>query len=96
MKSIQIHLEGSYLVANEFKLSTAKIDQKVPELQAAREILAEVFGINLSEIDEMLRQRYEGSAKSCTSYSCKRQKHLLLKHRFNESGDWPVEFCLAV
>ena len=52
-------------------ISSAKTDHKVLELQAAREILAEVFGIHLSEIDEML------------------------KHRCNESGDWPMEFRLA-
>ncbi len=52
-------------------VSTAKIDQNVLELQAAMEILAEVFGTNVSEIDE------------------------LLKHRCDEMGEWPLEFCLA-
>ncbi len=32
---------------------------KALQLQAAKEILAEVFGIRTSEVDEMLKQRYE-------------------------------------
>lgn len=38
-------------------LSSAKIDRKVLELQMAIEILAEVFGADISEIDEMLKHR---------------------------------------
>ena len=34
-------------------------DQKAMELEAAKEILAEVFRIRLSEVDEMIRCRYE-------------------------------------
>ncbi|MFZ2537129.1 hypothetical protein [Methanothrix sp.] len=34
-------------------------DQKAMELEAAKEILAEVFKIRLSEVDEMIRCRYE-------------------------------------
>ncbi len=29
------------------------------ELEAAREILAEVFGVRLSEVDEMIQSRFE-------------------------------------
>ena len=29
------------------------------ELEAAREILAEVFGVRLSEVDEMIQNRFE-------------------------------------
>jgi hypothetical protein len=35
------------------------------ELEAAKEILAEVFGMRLSEVEEMLRQRSEVEAQSC-------------------------------
>lgn len=35
------------------------INPKVLQLQAAKEILAEVFGIRTSEVEEMLKQRYE-------------------------------------
>ena len=34
-------------------------DQKAMELEAAREILAEVFGVRLSEVDEMIQSRFE-------------------------------------
>ena len=34
-------------------------DQKAMELEAAKEILAEVFRIRLSEVDEMIRCRFE-------------------------------------
>jgi len=33
--------------------------QKAMELDAAREILAEVFRVRLSEVDEMIRSRFE-------------------------------------
>ena len=34
-------------------------DQKAMELEAAKEILAEVFRVPLSEVDEMIRCRFE-------------------------------------
>jgi len=33
-------------------------DEKAMELQAAREILAEVFGVRLTEVDQMIRSRF--------------------------------------
>jgi uncharacterized tellurite resistance protein B-like protein len=33
--------------------------QKAMELEAAREILAEVFGVKLSEVDEMIQSRFD-------------------------------------
>ncbi len=77
-------------------VSSAKIDKRVLELQAAMEILAEVFGTDVSEIDEMIKQRYEeGAERSRGSYSRRRQTQPLLKHRCDEAGEWPLEFCLA-
>jgi len=35
------------------------MSQKAMELETAREILAEVFGVRLSEVDEMIRCRFE-------------------------------------
>jgi hypothetical protein len=35
------------------------INQKAMELEAAREILAEVFKVKLSEVDEMILSRFE-------------------------------------
>lgn len=37
----------------------SRADKKALQLQAAMEILAEVFGISLSDVEEMLKQRYE-------------------------------------
>ena len=34
-------------------------DQKAMELEAAKEILAEVFRVRLSEVDEMIQSRFE-------------------------------------
>jgi len=76
-------------------ISTAKKDQKVLELQAAIEILAEVFGINALEIDEMLKLRYQEGAKRRAPSSRKMQGEPLLKHRYNEATEWPLEFCMA-
>jgi hypothetical protein len=35
------------------------MNQKAMELETARKILAEVFGVRLSEVDEMIRSRFE-------------------------------------
>ena len=54
-------------------------DMKAMELEAAKEILAEVFRIRLSEVDEMIRCRFEvGDMGSMGS----------------EDGLWPQEFWL--
>ena len=54
-------------------------DLKAIELEAAKEILAEVFKVRLSEVDEMIRCRFEAEdTGSMTS----------------EDGLWPQEFCL--
>jgi hypothetical protein len=56
-----------------------RVDPKVLELQAAKEILAEVFGMRISEVEEMLRQRSETEGQSCNE----------------EKALWPESFCLA-
>jgi len=43
---------------------TAVQDRRAMELQAAREILAEVFGVKLSEVDEMIENRNQLTMKS--------------------------------
>jgi hypothetical protein len=40
------------------------MSRKALELEAAREILAEVFGVRLSEVDEMIRSRFEAEDKA--------------------------------
>jgi hypothetical protein len=50
-------------------------DRKAMELEAAREILAEVFGVKLSEVDEMIENRFlAGEGR-----------------RSREDGPWPQE-----
>lgn len=72
------------------------INPKVLQLQAAKEILAEVFGISASEVDEMLKLRYEENLERPKASRRKRtQGEPLLKHRYNEVEVWPMEFCLA-
>ena len=55
-------------------------DMKAMELEAAKEILAEVFRVRLSEVDEMIRCRFEAEDMSSMAYE--------------EHGLWPQEFCL--
>ncbi len=75
---------------------TPEINPKVLELQVAKEILAEIFGISASEVDEMLKLRYKESLEMPkTSRKKRTQGEPLLKHRYNESQVWPMEFCLA-
>lgn len=75
--------------------SILEINPKVLELQAAKEILAEVFGIEATEVDEMLKQRYEESLERPKASRRKRtQGEPLLKHQCNNVEEWPMEFCL--
>jgi hypothetical protein len=55
------------------------VNPKVLELQAAMEILAEVFGISTLQVEEMLRERTEVAAQSCKG----------------EVALWPESFCLV-
>ena len=55
------------------------LDLKAMELEAAKEILAEVFKVRLSEVDEMIQGRFE--AEDIGSMG-------------SEDGLWPQEFCL--
>ncbi|MEI2762839.1 hypothetical protein [Methanothrix soehngenii] len=54
---------------------------KAMELEAAKEILAEVFRIRSSEVDEMIRCRFE--AEDIGSMGPE------------DRGLWPQEFCLG-
>ena len=60
-------------------------DPKARELQTAKEILAEVFRIKISEVEEMIRNRFE-------------EAHISEAHisgaRHEERGLWPQEFRL--
>ena len=60
-------------------------DPKVRELETAKEILAEVFRIRISEVEEMIRNRFEEAHIS--------EAHIL-EARPEERGLWPQEFRL--
>ena len=54
---------------------TAVQDRSAMELEAAREILAEVFGVKLSEVDEMIENRFQAGGE----------------RRSMDDGLWPQE-----
>jgi hypothetical protein len=60
--------------------STFQIDPKALELETAKEILAEIFKVRLSDVDEMIKNRFE--AAICEDIGPK------------ENGLWPQEFWL--
>ena len=55
-------------------------DLRAMELEAAKEILAEVFRVRLSEVDEMIQNRFE--VVTSQEVCCE------------EDGLWPQEFSL--
>ena len=62
------------------KRAVVHCNPKALELQTAKEILAEVFKVRLSEVDEMIRNRFEAAGfEGVVS---------------KEEGLWPAEFCL--
>jgi hypothetical protein len=46
-------------MAGVFRPHKKAMSQKAMELEAAREILAEVFRVRLSEVDEMIHNRFQ-------------------------------------
>ena len=59
---------------------TSRMNPNAIELQTAKEILAEVFKVRLSEVDEMIQNRFE-------------EVHLQ-EVCCEEDGLWPQEFSL--
>ena len=60
-------------------------DPKARELETAKEILAEVFRIRISEVEDMIRNRFEEAHIS--------EAHIV-EDRPEERGLWPQEFRL--
>ena len=60
--------------------SISKVDLRVLELQAAKEVLAEVFRVSISDVDEMIQNRYN---EGC-----------YVKPDYEETEQWPQEFML--
>jgi hypothetical protein len=62
------------------KRAVVHCNPKALELQTAKEILAEVFKVRLSEVDEMIQNRFEAAGfEGVVS---------------KEEGLWPAEFYL--
>ena len=57
-----------------------KVDLRVLELQAAKEILAEVFRVRVSDVEEMIQNRYDDICYA--------------KPVYEETEQWPREFML--
>jgi hypothetical protein len=58
--------------------STPKVDPRALELQAAKEVLAEIFGVRISDVDEMIQNQYD---EIC-----------YVKLGYEETEQWPREF----
>lgn len=65
------------VLANSFP--ALRVDRRILELQAAKEILAEIFGVSISDVEEMILNRYEDA--------CYRD------NRSDE--EWPQEFWVG-
>ena len=68
------------LVVGHSSVALSKVDLRVLELQAAKEILAEIFGVRNSDVEEMIQNRYE---EACYA-----------KPGYKETEQWPREFML--
>jgi len=45
--------------ASESSSPAPRVDRRILELQAAKEILAEIFGVRIQDVEEMILNRYE-------------------------------------
>jgi hypothetical protein len=61
--------------------SAPRVDLRILELQAAKEILAEIFGVRISDVEEMIQNRYEKVRFEANSYE--------------QTEEWPREFLLG-
>ena len=61
--------------------SVHRVDRRLLELQTAKEILAEIFGVRVSDVEEMIRRRF--NEDSCEENYC------------NESEIWPRELMVG-
>ena len=61
--------------------SAPRVDLRVLELQAAKEILAEIFRVRISDVEEMIQNRYDEVCREANSYE--------------ETDQWPREFLLG-
>jgi hypothetical protein len=68
------------LIRPQKRVVMHRMNPKALELQTVKEILAEVFRVRLSEVDEMIENRFEAASS----------EGIVSK----EEGLWPAEFWL--
>lgn len=64
------------------KVDKRKINPRILELQAAKEILAEIFHARPEDIEEMIQSRLE-------------ERSWAMGQMFESDGSWPEAFCLG-
>jgi hypothetical protein len=69
------------LVVGHSTTIPSKVELRVMELQAAKEILAEIFGVRNSEVEKMIQNRYEEACYAA-------------KPSYEVAEEWPREFML--
>jgi len=67
-------------VIGHSSVTLSKVELRVLELQAAKEVLAEIFGVRISDVEEMIQNRYD---EICYA-----------KSDYEETEQWPREFML--
>ena len=67
-------------VIGHSSVTLSKVDLRVLELRAAKEVLAEVFGVRISDVEEMILNRYD--------------EFCYAKNGHEETEQWPREFVL--
>jgi hypothetical protein len=80
MAGVLERLRWSQKKVAEHSSTALKVDRRVLELQAAKEVLAEVFRVRIPEVDEMIQNRYD---EVCYA-----------KPNNKETEQWPQEFML--
>jgi hypothetical protein len=73
-------MAGVFELLKPQKRSVVHCNPKVLELQMAKEILAEVFRVRISEVDEMIKNRFQAASSEDMAPK--------------ENGLWPQEFWL--
>jgi hypothetical protein len=58
-----------------------RLDLRVLELQVAKEILAEIFSVRISDVEEMIQNRYGAVC--------------IEANRYEDTEQWPREFLLG-
>lgn len=72
---------GRLKKAAEYRSLAKRANRRILELEAAKQILAEVFGVSISDVEEMISNRYKDACS--------------LDNEREETEIWPKEFWVA-